>query len=230
LIDHYVYRHIQIFSKLKIGTQSHGYSYNMKESSTTRKVSSEEKIEAKRQVVKKHMLNSAWTLWYFLFDQEYKTRWEDCFKEVATFDSVEDFWALFSHIQKGSAIPRGCSYYLFREGIPPLLVDEQNFRGGTWTYKSDHWRRREEMDNLFLYLMLMVIGEAGGEASDEFNGVAFQKRRRFDQLVLWTRNSSEDDKIRATGEMMKDCLQLPDNQLHFHRVQDMISLIPYLTL
>ena len=63
------------------------------------------------------------------------------------------FFRLFNHIQKGSAIPRGCSYYLFREGIPPLLEDAQNFRGGTWTYKSDHWRRREEMDNLLLYLV-----------------------------------------------------------------------------
>ena len=47
--------------------------------------------------------------------------------------------------------------------------------------------------------MLMVIGEAGGEASDDCNGVVLNIRPRGDRLALWTRTGSGDDRIRATG-------------------------------
>jgi hypothetical protein len=41
----------------------------------------------------KHPLQYRWTLWYCKHDRTQKKDWEDCLKQVASFDTVEDFWA-----------------------------------------------------------------------------------------------------------------------------------------
>jgi len=171
-----------------------------------------------KPVGKKHPLNSEWTLWYFLKDN--KTRWEDSQKEVASFGTIEDFWGLFNNITRGSAINPGCDYSLFRKGINPMWEDPQNKNGGKWTYNSPVRNRRGDLDDMFIDLMLMLIGEAGGEVSDDCNGMVLSIRPRGDRLALWTRTTAEDGKIRAAGNMMKEYLRLPSNQLDFTRHAD----------
>lgn len=41
--------------------------------------------------IPKHPLQYNWVLWYC--KPERGTKWEDCMKEVITFNTVEDFWA-----------------------------------------------------------------------------------------------------------------------------------------
>jgi translation initiation factor 4E len=42
---------------------------------------------------KKHPLQNKWTLWYLMGDPQKRLEWGDRLKPVATFGSVEDFWA-----------------------------------------------------------------------------------------------------------------------------------------
>lgn len=44
-----------------------------------------------KELLVKHPLQYRWVLWYCKQDRNKK--WEDCLKEVASFDTVEDFWA-----------------------------------------------------------------------------------------------------------------------------------------
>lgn len=39
----------------------------------------------------RHPLQCRWALWYLKADRN--KDWEDCLKQVAVFDTVEDFWA-----------------------------------------------------------------------------------------------------------------------------------------
>ena len=39
----------------------------------------------------KHPLQNTWTLWFFKI--ETNRTWEDCQMEIASFNTVEDFWA-----------------------------------------------------------------------------------------------------------------------------------------
>lgn len=48
-------------------------------------------IEAVNQMNLKHPLMYRWSLWYC--KQDKNRAWEDCMKEVATFNTVEDFWS-----------------------------------------------------------------------------------------------------------------------------------------
>ena len=56
---------------------------------------------------------------------------------VSTFDTVEDFWALYNHIQTPSGLNHGSDYYLFKEGIKPMWEDPQNVDGGRWLMVVD---------------------------------------------------------------------------------------------
>ncbi|XP_066197915.1 eukaryotic translation initiation factor 4E type 1B isoform X2 [Saccopteryx leptura] len=59
-----------------------------------------------------HLLQSRWALWFFKND--HNRAWQDNLHLVTKFDTVEDFWAMYSHIQLASKLSSGCDYALFK--------------------------------------------------------------------------------------------------------------------
>lgn len=86
----------------------------------------EEKTESNQEntVLNKQPLQNRWALWFFKNDKS-KTF-------ISKFDTVENFWALYNHIQLSSNLMSGCDYSLFKDGIEPMWEDEKNKRGGQW--------------------------------------------------------------------------------------------------
>ena len=41
------------------------------------------------------------------------------------FVQVEDFWALYNHIELASRLAAGCDYSLFKEGVKPMWEDDR---------------------------------------------------------------------------------------------------------
>jgi len=175
-----------------------------------------EKAPAQQQIVT-HPLNSSWTLWYYLKDRNLS--WEQSLMQISTFDTVEDFWGLFNHIENASKLKQGCDYNLFRSGIKPMWEDESNKFGGKWTYNLQH-QRRQELDSSFIELAMMMIGEyEDPEVIDDITGIVVSVRPKKDRVSLWTRNC-QPDSIMGIGELMRKCLNLPPNSLEFIRHQD----------
>ena len=75
----------------------------------------------------KHPLQNRWALWFFKNDKG-KT-WQANLRLTSKFDTIEDFWALYNHIQLSSNLMTGCDYSLFKDGIEPMWEDEKNKRG-----------------------------------------------------------------------------------------------------
>ncbi|XP_010784405.1 eukaryotic translation initiation factor 4E-like [Notothenia coriiceps] len=63
----------------------------------------------------KHPLQNSWSLWFFKNDKS-KT-WQANLRLISKFDTVEDFWALYNHIQLSSNLMSGCDYSLFKVGL-----------------------------------------------------------------------------------------------------------------
>ncbi|XP_021094799.1 eukaryotic translation initiation factor 4E type 1B isoform X5 [Heterocephalus glaber] len=59
-----------------------------------------------------HPLQNRWALWFFKNDRS--RAWQDNLHLVTKFDTVEDFWAMYSHIQLASKLSPGCDYALFK--------------------------------------------------------------------------------------------------------------------
>nr|XP_023697598.1 eukaryotic translation initiation factor 4E-like [Paramormyrops kingsleyae] len=81
--------------------------------------SGEENVEETNQEVLspepyiKHPLQNRWSLWFFKNDKS-KT-WQANQRLISKFDTVEDFWALYNHIQLSSNLMSGCDYSLFKK-------------------------------------------------------------------------------------------------------------------
>ncbi|XP_062043255.1 eukaryotic translation initiation factor 4E type 1B-like [Lepus europaeus] len=74
-----------------------------------RKVQNEVPAEAHLGV---HPLQNRWALWFFT--NERSRAWQDNLHLVTKVDTVEDFWAMYSHIQLASKLSSGCDYALFK--------------------------------------------------------------------------------------------------------------------
>ncbi|CAJ0931090.1 unnamed protein product, partial [Mesorhabditis belari] len=105
----------------------------------------------------RHPLQHRWALWYLKADRN--KDWEECLKQVAVFETVEDFWSLYNHIQTASGLSWGSDYYLFKENIRPMWEDESNVKGGRWLVVVDKQKRQQLLDNYWLELLMAILGE-----------------------------------------------------------------------
>uniref|UniRef100_A0A8C4XHB7 Eukaryotic translation initiation factor 4E family member 1B n=1 Tax=Erpetoichthys calabaricus TaxID=27687 RepID=A0A8C4XHB7_ERPCA len=88
-----------------------------------------------------------WALWFYKNDKS-KT-WQANLQLITKFDTVEDFWALYNHIQVASKLSSGCDYSLFKDGIEPMWEDRRNKCGGRWLITLSKQQRHTELDNHF---------------------------------------------------------------------------------
>ncbi|PAA85006.1 hypothetical protein BOX15_Mlig007371g1 [Macrostomum lignano] len=161
------------------------------------------------QTSDKHPLHNRWTLWFFKNDR-HKT-WNENQKQVTSFGFVEDFWALFNHIQPASKLPVGCDYSLFKEGINPMWEDPNNLKGGRWLITLDKTKRNLSMDSFWIETLLLLIGEGFDDDSDEVCGAIVQIRAKQDKLSVWTRTAVNKDACTNIGHRLKEALQIPEN-------------------
>jgi translation initiation factor 4E len=73
-----------------------------------------------------------------------------------------------NNIPPPSKLPVGSTYHLFREGIMPMWEDFNNAQGGKWTYneKRDTGVSNKNLDNMWLYTMLCLVGENFADADE----------------------------------------------------------------
>ncbi|KAM4764133.1 eukaryotic translation initiation factor 4E type 1B isoform 1-T1 [Cyanocitta cristata] len=100
------------------------------------------------EILGKHPLQNRWALWFFKNDKS--KMWQANLRLVTKFSTVEDFWALYSHIQLASKLAAGCDYSLFKDGIEPMWEDSQNKRGGRWLITLAKQQRHTELDRFWL--------------------------------------------------------------------------------
>ncbi|KAH7714107.1 IFE-1 protein [Aphelenchoides avenae] len=150
----------------------------------------------------RHPLKHRWTLW-FLNDKK-ELEWLDRLKNVCTMSSAEEFWAVYDNIRPPSVL-LGCDYNLFKEGIEPMWEVKENMNGGRLVVTVDK-SRHDQLDALWLELLLGLIGEQFGEDSDQICGAVCNIRQKGSKISLWTRDSSQDEANMRLGKRMKEIL------------------------
>jgi len=155
----------------------------------------------------KHPLQNRWALWFFKNDKS--KDWAANLKLVTSFDSIEDFWGLYNHIQPASKLPSGCDYSLFKDGIQPMWEDERNKRGGRWLINLNKHQRHTDLDNFWMETLLCLIGEAFDEHSEEICGAVVNIRNKGDKLGLWTADAEKAEATKKIGKKLKERLNIP---------------------
>ncbi|UXI20247.1 hypothetical protein NH340_JMT06190 [Sarcoptes scabiei] len=128
-------------------------------------------------------------------------------KIVATFDTVQKFWAVYTHLVRPNELTRHSDLHIFKSGIKPLWEDEANKNGGMWKLRV----RKGLASRLWENLLLAYIGEQF-KIDDEICGVVISCRYQ-DYLSVWNRNGQDSESIQKIKQTLKRVLDLPKNTL-----------------
>ncbi|EDV45437.2 uncharacterized protein Dere_GG12718 [Drosophila erecta] len=151
-----------------------------------------------------HPLNSQWTLWYLENDRT--KSWEDMLHEVTSFDTVENFWSLVSHIKPPSDLKVGSDYCLFKKGIRPMWEDEANIHGGRWVISLNK-NTKLDLDNFWMDSMLCLIGETC-EHSNELCGAVVNIRGKTNKISIWTADGANEAGVLEIGRVLREGLRM----------------------
>ncbi|CAJ0562407.1 unnamed protein product, partial [Mesorhabditis spiculigera] len=158
-----------------------------------------------------HPLTYRWVFYHMMFDRE--RSWEECLMPVATFDTVEDFWRIYNHIQKPSSLHPGSDYYIFKEGIRPMWEDPRNINGGRWLLNVEQGSEKEcNVDFYWLETLMLMLGEQFESYGSYVCGAVVNVRSKGDKVSLWTFDAMRDDANLKIGRIMQSTLQLNDRQ------------------
>jgi len=167
----------------------------------------------------KHPLQNTWTLWFFKNDKD--KEWEENQKPVIDFNTVEDFWSLYNHIAKASEIKVGCDYSLFKKGIKPMWEDSRNKEGGRWLIGLERDQRATQLDNFWIEVILLLIGEGfGAESSRLINGAVVNIRGKGDKVAIWMSRATMGEAVLDVGHRIKQRLGIKEIPIHFENHQD----------
>ncbi|TKS85643.1 Methylcytosine dioxygenase TET1 [Collichthys lucidus] len=155
----------------------------------------------------KHPLQNRWALWYFKNDKS--KSWTENLRLISKFDTVEDFWALYNHIQQPSKLGFGCDYCLFKDGIKPMWEDDRNKLGGRWLMTLNKQQRHNDLDRYWMETLLCLVGESFDEASEDVCGAVVNVRPKGDKIAIWTSNCQNRDAIMTIGQLYKERLNIP---------------------
>jgi len=176
----------------------------------SRELSPSAELEAPGPDTPKHPLQNDWTLWYFKNDRQ--KSWELNLKEVITFSTVEDFWALYNHIEKVSHLGNGCDYSLFKKGIQPAWEDPANEKGGRWIFTVAKQFSKQSLDTFWLEVLMCLVGESFGENGVIVNGAVVNIRPKADKISVWLSESCDSNTIISVGLCIKNRLQLDEKR------------------
>ena len=142
-------------------------------------------------------------IWLFRREQTTKVvkgsqNYEDMLEHIGTFDTVERFWSLYSHIKRPSDLP-SVNLSVFRKGIKPLWEDEANKKGGKFGIRV----KKGISSHCWEALLLAVVGNQLGVGPDEICGVTISVRTECDIMTLWIRTSDNMTKIQRMKQRIR---------------------------
>ena len=153
-----------------------------------------------------HKLHSIWSLFFVKMDKQ--KDWKDNMYKVYDIDSIETFWCIMHHMKPVSNLPYGSDYYLFRENIQPMWEHPLNKNGGIWVISSHKSRRHTHLNEMWMEVLMFLVGEVMDKDSDEICGVSINIRGNFDKISVWTRDCTNHEANKRIGLQLKSMLKL----------------------
>ena len=126
-----------------------------------------------------------WCLWY----HQDKDNWKiNGFKNIYTIETIQNFWQLYNNWDKLGGINQK-HYFLMQKDISPIWEDDNNKKGGCWSYKVHENQSQELWDDLSTYL----VTEKLSSKQHDITGLSIcLKKNNYSVVKIWNRNSKEN--------------------------------------
>jgi translation initiation factor 4E len=128
-------------------------------------------------------LRYTWVIWYRPPTPK-NSDYEKSTKPLCHMSTAQEFWKVFSHLNRPSTLPTVSDYHFFKEGIRPVWEDDENKRGGKWIMRL----KKGVADRYWEELLMALIGDQFMEASEEVCGFVLSVRSGEDVFSIWTKN------------------------------------------
>ncbi|RCI17132.1 hypothetical protein L249_2104, partial [Ophiocordyceps polyrhachis-furcata BCC 54312] len=157
--------------------------------------------------VQTHPLKDAWSFWFRppISKAHGFIEYDKTLHGIATVKTVEDFWQIYSHLKRPSALPVVSDYHLFKKDIRPIWEDDVNRKGGKWVVRM----KKGVADRYWEDLVLSLVGDQFGDAGEDVCGAVLSVRNGEDILSIWTR--TDGGRVLKIREIMKHLLNFPPN-------------------
>lgn len=152
-----------------------------------------------------HTTKNSWVFWYRppISKANGYVDYEKTLHAIAGFDTLEDFFEIYKHLQRPSDLPLVSDYHVFKKGIRPVWEDDENKKGGKWVIRL----RKGVADRYWEELLFAMIGDQFAEASEEVCGAVLSVRNGEDILNIWVRN--DGGRVLKIRETVKRILAFP---------------------
>ena len=110
--------------------------------------------------------------------------YESVIKPIHSFQTVEDFFACYTHMKKPALYPQGAYSHIFKDGVKPMWEDEQCKDGGRWVIKIP----KDHTNKIWEDLVYAMLGEQF-RPENEVLGLVLGIKQNFDIVSVWNKNS-----------------------------------------
>jgi len=153
-----------------------------------------------------HQLQTSWTFWFSVGDKNLS--WERNQIKICTVSTIEQFWYVTCQLQPPSNISTGHTYSVFRAGVLPDWEDQANVSGGRWMIPCPKRERDEKLNERWLDILIMMVGEHMEEYSGLVNGAEACLRKKGDRIEVWMKDVGLMKGVVEIGRRTKEKLKL----------------------
>lgn len=163
----------------------------------------------------KHPLHASYRFWFLRRTNQVFTDMSSYIKnfvQVGPFDTVEDFWSIYSYLKRPSDTPQnGFTYHCFRSDLEPIWEHPGNQHGGRWVVKLKKGAGPKAFENA----LLAMIGDEFN-LGDELCGIVLSlKKHGDDSIAFWNKSGQAREAITRLRDAIKRILGVGSNALEY---------------
>ncbi len=125
--------------------------------------------------------------WTLYFHPAKETRWHmDTYVLVSQIKTFRELAGVFNTMTS-TDWARG-KFFLTPEGIPPLMENARNIKGGSYSLRVDRTNAGEIMQR---YILAAVLGRLAIDSDNKIHCIRITPRRDFNILQIWNRDCTK---------------------------------------
>lgn len=145
--------------------------------------------------------------------------YESVIKPIHSFQTVEDFFACYTHMKKPALYPQGAFINIFVDGVKPMWEDEQCKDGGRWVIKVP----KSHTNKIWEDIVYHMLGEQF-RPDNEVLGLVLGIKQNFDIISLWNKSSQDKEKVEQLKEDIQALLEKePLISLEYEVFQELLN-------
>lgn len=132
------------------------------------------------------------------------SQYEHAIHTLGDVSNTEEFWAIYSHLNRARSLPINSDSHLFRRGVKPIWEDPSNALGGKWMIRL----RKGLSSRLWEHLVIALLGDQFA-IGHEICGAVLSIRNHEDIISVWNQSASDESAKAAIKDVLKKVLMLP---------------------